>query len=120
MYNYFKNGELKAEGDSITEGIGQGRITKNVEGSIIDYPYLIEDAAALNILYDLIEKEGLFLGLSSGINICGAMRLAKDIGKGKIIITILCDLADRYKAKMFNYDFLKTNNLPIPKWLKNV
>ena len=120
MYNYFKNGELKAEGDSITEGIGQGRITKNVEGSIIDYPYLIEDAAALNILYDLIEKEGLFLGLSSGINICGAMRLAKDIGKGKVIITILCDLADRYKAKMFNYDFLKTNNLPIPKWLKNV
>ncbi len=120
MYNYFKNGELKAEGDSITEGIGQGRITKNVEGSIIDYPYLIEDAAALKILYDLIEKEGLFLGLSSGINICGAMRLAKDIGKGKIIITILCDLADRYKAKMFNYDFLKTNNLPIPKWLKNV
>ena len=120
MYNYFKNGELKAEGDSITEGIGQGRITKNVEGSIIDYPYLIEDAAALKILYDLIEKEGLFLGLSSGINICGAMRLAKDIGKGKVIITILCDLADRYKAKMFNYDFLKTNNLPIPKWLKNV
>ena len=117
MYNYFKNGELKAEGSSITEGIGQGRITKNVEGSIIDFPYLIDDAEALEIVFTLIEKEGLFLGLSSGINIAGAKRLAKDLGKGSTIVTILCDLADRYKGKMFNIKFLKENNLPIPEWL---
>ncbi len=117
MYNYFKNGELKAEGSSITEGIGQGRITKNVEGSIIDFPYLIDDAEALDIVFTLIEKEGLFLGLSSGINIAGAKRLAKDLGKGSTIVTILCDLADRYKGKMFNIKFLKENNLPIPEWL---
>ena len=117
MYNYFKNGELKAEGSSITEGIGQGRITKNVEGSIIDFPYLIDDAEALEIVFTLIEKEGLFLGLSSGINIAGAKRLAKDLGKGSTIVTILCDLADRYKGKMFNIEFLKENNLPIPEWL---
>ena len=117
MYNYFKNGELKSEGSSITEGIGQGRITKNVEGSIIDFPYLIDDAEALEIVFTLIEKEGLFLGLSSGINIAGAKRLAKDLGKGSIIVTILCDLADRYKGKMFNIKFLKENNLPIPEWL---
>ena len=96
MYNYFKNGELKAEGSSITEGIGQGRVTKNVEGSIIDFPYLIDDAEALDIVFTLIEKEGLFLGLSSGINIAGAKRLAKDLEKGSTIVTILCDLADRY------------------------
>ena len=117
MYNYFKNGELKAEGSSITEGIGQGRVTKNVEGSIIDFPYLIDDAEALDIVFTLIEKEGLFLGLSSGINIAGAKRLAKDLGKGSTIVTILCDLADRYKGKMFNIKFLKENNLPIPEWL---
>ena len=117
MYNYFKNGELKSEGSSITEGIGQGRITKNVEGSIIDFPYLIDDAEALEIVFTLIEKEGLFLGLSSGINIAGAKRLAKDLGKGSTIVTILCDLADRYKGKMFNIKFLKENNLPIPEWL---
>ena len=117
MYNYFKNGELKAEGNSITEGIGQGRITKNIEGSIIDYPYRIKDSEALNIVYDLIENEGLFLGLSSGINIAGAKKLAKDMSKDSIIVTILCDLADRYKGKMFNKEFLKKNNLPLPKWL---
>jgi len=119
MYHYFKNGELKAEGTSITEGIGQGRITQNVDGSIIDYPYLIDDSEALNILFDLIEKEGLFLGLSSGINIAGAKKLAKELKKGSTIVTILCDLADRYKGKMFNASFLKENNLPVPKWVKN-
>ena len=117
MYNYFKNGELKAEGNSITEGIGQGRITKNIEGSIIDYPYRIKDSEALNIVYDQIENEGLFLGLSSGINIAGAKKLAEDMSKDSIIVTILCDLADRYKVKMFNKEFLKKNNLPLPKWL---
>ena len=91
--------------------------TKNVEGSIIDFPYLIDDAEALDIVFTLIEKEGLFLGLSSGINIAGAKRLAKDLEKGSTIVTILCDLADRYKGKMFNIDFLKENNLPVPEWL---
>ena len=117
MYHYFKNGELKAEGTSITEGIGQGRITQNVDGSIIDYPYLIDDSEALNILFDLIEKEGLFLGLSSGINIAGAIKLAKKMGPGKNIVTILCDHGKRYASKIFNKDFLKSKNLPIPKWL---
>ena len=119
MYHYFKNGELKAEGSSITEGIGQGRITKNVEGSQIDYPYLVDDSEALKIIYDLIENEGLFLGLSSGINIAGAKMLAKELKKGSTIITILCDLADRYKGKIFNSSFLKENKLPVPNWLQN-
>ena len=119
MYHYFKNGKLKAEGSSITEGIGQGRITKNVEGSQIDYPYLVDDSEALKIIYDLIENEGLFLGLSSGINIAGAKMLAKELKKGSTIITILCDLADRYKGKIFNSDYLEENKLPVPSWLQN-
>ena len=117
MYNFFKNGELEAEGSSITEGIGQGRETENIKGMCVDYPFRIQDEEALNILYDLIEFEGLFLGLSSGINIAGAKKLAKELGEGKIIVTILCDLANRYQNKMFNSSFLKENNLPIPNWL---
>ena len=117
MYNFFKNGELKAEGSSITEGIGQGRVTENIKDMCLDYPFRVEDEEALKILYDLIEFEGLFLGLSSGINIAGAKKLAKKLGKGKTIVTILCDLANRYQNKMFNASFLKENNLPIPNWL---
>ena len=117
MFNFFKNGELKAEGSSITEGIGQGRETENIKGMHLDHPFRVEDKEALKILYDLIEFEGLFLGLSSGINIAGAKKLAKELGKGKIIVTILCDLANRYQNKMFNASFLKENNLPIPNWL---
>ena len=117
MYNFFKNGELEAEGSSITEGIGQGRETENIKGMCVDYPFRIQDEEALNILYDLIEFEGLFLGLSSGINIAGAKKLAKELGEGKTIVTILCDLANRYQNKMFNSSFLKENNLPIPNWL---
>ena len=117
MYNFFKNGELKAEGSSITEGIGQGRETENIKGMHLDHPFRVEDEEALKILYDLIEFEGLFLGLSSGINIAGAKKLAKELGEGKIIVTILCDLANRYQNKMFNASFLKENNLPIPNWL---
>ncbi|MBN44542.1 MAG: cysteine synthase A [Rhodobiaceae bacterium] len=117
MYNFFKHGELKAEGSSITEGIGQGRETENIKGMQLDHPFRVEDEEALKILYDLIEFEGLFLGLSSGINIAGAKKLAKKLGKDKIIVTILCDLANRYQNKMFNTSFLKENNLPIPNWL---
>ena len=117
MFNFFKNGELKAEGSSITEGIGQGRETENIKGMHLDHPFRVEDKEALKILYDLIEFEGLFLGLSSGINIAGAKKLAKELGEGKIIVTIFCDLANRYQNKMFNASFLKENNLPIPNWL---
>ena len=117
MYSFFKTGELKSEGSSITEGIGQGRITKNLRGILVDEPFRIDDSEALTILYDLISEEGLFLGLSSGINIAGAKKLAASLGKGKTIITILCDSANRYQNKMFNAGFLEENNLPIPNWL---
>ena len=117
MYSFFKTGELKSEGSSITEGIGQGRITKNLKGILVDEPFRIDDSEALTILYDLISEEGLFLGLSSGINIAGAKKLAASLGKGKTIITILCDSANRYQNKMFNAGFLEENNLPIPNWL---
>ena len=117
MYSYFKTGELKSEGNSITEGIGQGRITENIKDMSLDFPFRVDDTEALNILYNLIEEEGLFLGLSSGINIAGAKKLAKSLGKGKTIVTILCDSANRYQNKMFNASFLEENNLPIPNWL---
>jgi len=117
MYSYFKTGELKSEGSSITEGIGQGRVTENIRDMSLDIPFRVSDTEALNILYNLIEEEGLFLGLSSGINIAGAKKLAKSLGKGKTIVTILCDSASRYQNKMFNAGFLEENNLPIPSWL---
>ena len=117
MYSYFKTGELKSEGSSITEGIGQGRVTENIKDMSVDIPFRVSDTEALNILYNLIEEEGLFLGLSSGINIAGAKKLAKSLGKGKTIVTILCDSASRYQNKMFNAGFLEENNLPIPNWL---
>ena len=117
MYSYFKTGELKSEGSSITEGIGQGRVTENIKDMSLDIPFRVSDTEALNILYNLIEEEGLFLGLSSGINIAGAKKLAKSLGKGKTIVTILCDSASRYQNKMFNAGFLEKNNLPIPSWL---
>ena len=117
MYSYFKTGELKSEGNSITEGIGQGRITENIKDMSLDIPFRVDDTEALNILYNLIEEEGLFLGLSSGINIAGAKKLAKSLGRGKTIVTILCDSANRYQNKMFNASFLEENNLPIPNWL---
>ena len=117
MYSFFKTGELKSEGSSITEGIGQGRITENIKDMSLDIPFRVNDSEALNILYDLIEEEGLFLGLSSGINIAGAKKLAKSLGEDKTIVTILCDSANRYQNKMFNAGFLEENNLPIPSWL---
>ena len=117
LYNYIKNGELKSEGGSITEGIGSSRITKNFENAKIDGAFSISDYEALPILYDLIENEGLSLGTSCGINIAGAIRLGKELGPGKTIVTILCDKSDKYNSKMFNKSFLEEKKLPIPRWL---
>lgn len=117
LYEFYAHGEMKSEGSSITEGIGQGRITANLEGFAPDYSYRISDAEALPIVFDLIENEGLCLGGSSGINIAGAMRLAKDLGPGHTIVTILCDYGNRYQSKLFNPDFLQSKGLPVPGWL---
>lgn len=117
LFNYYKNSELKAEGSSITEGIGQGRITANLENAPIDHPFQISDAEALPICFDLLSDEGLCLGGSSGINIAGAMYLAKEMGPGHTIVTILCDYGTRYQSKMFNPTFLKEHGLPVPSWL---
>lgn len=117
LYNYYKFGELKSEGTSITEGIGQGRITKNLEGAPIDDAFQIPDSEALPIVFDLLRNEGLCLGGSSGINIAGAIRLAKQMGPGHTIVTVLCDYGTRYQSKLFNPQFLKENNLPYPEWL---
>ena len=117
LYEYYKNGELKSEGTSITEGIGQSRITKNIEDLKVDYAYRCTDEEALNILYDLVENEGLCLGGSAGINIAGAVRLAKDLGPGKTIVTILCDYGNRYQSKLFNPEFLRSKDLPVPPWM---
>lgn len=117
LYNWYKHGELKAEGTSITEGIGQGRITANLEGVKVDHAYRIDDGEALEIVFDLIREEGLCLGGSSGINIAGAMRLARALGPGKTVVTILCDYGSRYQSKMFNPEFLRSKGLPVPDWL---
>jgi len=118
LYNYYKNGELKAEGSSITEGIGQGRITKNIEGAPIDEAYQIPDEEALPILFDLVRQEGLCLGGSSGINVAGAIRLARDLGPGHTIVTVLADSGARYQSKLFNPVFLRSKGLPCPDWLE--
>ncbi|WP_374652852.1 cysteine synthase A [Dongia sp.] len=117
LYSYYKTGELKSSGSSITEGIGQGRITKNIEGAPIDIPYQIPDAEALPIVFDLLREEGLCLGGSSGINVAGAIRLAKELGPGHTIVTILCDFGTRYQSKLFNPAFLLSKGLPTPGWL---
>ena len=117
LYNHIMNGELKAEGGSITEGIGSSRITKNFAEAKIDGAFSISDQESLPILYDLIQNEGLSLGTSCGVNIAGAIRLGKELGPGKTIVTILCDKSDKYNSKMFNKSFLKEKKLPIPSWL---
>ena len=117
LYNFIKFNELKIEGNSITEGIGNSRITANFKEAPIDDAYSIDDHEALTVIYQLIENEGLCLGTSSGINIAGAIRLGKDLGPGKTIVTVLCDKSDRYHSKLFNKEFLIKNNLPIPNWL---
>jgi len=118
LYSYYTRGVLKSEGSSITEGIGQGRITKNLEGAPIDLAYQIPDEEAVPIIFDLLEHEGLCLGGSSGINIAGALRLAKDMGPGHVIVTVLADYGTRYQSKLFNPGFLRSKNLPVPEWLE--
>jgi cysteine synthase A len=118
LFNWKMKGELKSEGNSITEGIGQGRVTKNLEGVPIDTAYQITDEEALPVLFDLIEHEGLVLGGSTAINVVGAMRLAKELGPGKTIVTILADGGSRYQSKLFNPAFLREKNLPLPPWMK--
>ena len=117
LYNHIKNGELKSEGNSITEGIGSSRITKNFGKAIIDDAYSVDDNDALLILYELLEKEGLSLGTSCGTNIAGAIKLAEELGPNHTIVTILCDTSDKYRSKLFNKKFLSEKGLPIPKWL---
>ena len=117
LYDFYKNGALHSEGTSITEGIGQGRITANLEGAPIDLAYQVTDEEALPIIFDLAEHEGLLLGGSSGINIAGAMHLARELGPGHTIVTILCDSGTRYQSKLFNPSFLREKNLPVPGWL---
>ncbi len=117
LYSYITKKKLESSGNSITEGIGTGRITKNFDKALIDEAFQTNDIEALNIVFDLIEKQNIILGGSSGINIAGAIKLAKKIGPGKTIVTILCDHGKRYASKIFNKEFLKSKNLPIPKWL---
>ncbi|HRD77887.1 MAG TPA: cysteine synthase A, partial [Hyphomicrobiaceae bacterium] len=112
-------GELKSEGSSITEGIGQGRITKNLEGLKVDHSFLIADGEAVRIVFDLLAEEGLCMGSSTGVNVAGAIRLAKALGPGKTIVTILCDYGTRYQSKLFNPEFLRGKSLPVPAWLES-
>ena len=118
LYSYYTTGVLKSEGSSITEGIGQGRITANLEGAPVDRAYQIRDPEALRIIFDLIGDEGLVLGGSSGINIAGAIRLARELGPGHTIVTVLCDYGTRYQSKLFNPAFLREHDLPVPEWLE--
>ena len=117
LFSHIKNNRLESSGNSITEGIGTARITKNFEKALVDDAFQTDDTEALNIVYELIEKQKIVLGGSSGINIAGAIKLAKKMGPGKTIVTILCDHGKRYASKIFNKEFLKSKNLPIPKWL---
>ncbi|MFT4074474.1 MAG: cysteine synthase A [Asticcacaulis sp.] len=117
LHSYYTTGELKSEGTSISEGIGQGRITANLEGIKVDRSYQVSDAEWLPVLYDLIENEGLCLGTSSALNIVGAMKMAKDLGPGKTIVTVLCDYGNRYASKIFNPPFLREKGLPVPPWM---
>ena len=117
LYEYYAHGELKAEGTSITEGIGQGRITANIEGLKVDRPYRIPDEEMLEQVFALAQQEGLVMGGSTGVNVAGAIRLARDLGPGHTIVTILCDHGSRYQSKLFNPDFLRERGLPTPPWL---
>ncbi len=117
LYSYYTTGELKAEGSSITEGIGQGRITANLEDVKVDKAYRIPDEESVAVTFDLLSKEGLCMGPSSGVNVAGAIRLARDMGPGKTIVTILCDYGTRYQSKLFNPGFLREKGLPLPQWL---
>jgi cysteine synthase A len=118
LHSFYTTGTLASEGGSISEGIGQGRITKNLEGFTPDVSYNISDAQALPFVFDLLRNEGLVLGGSSGINIAGAVRMARDLGPGHTIVTILCDYGTRYQSKLFNPDFLRSKGLEVPEWME--
>ena len=118
LFSYYSTGELKAEGTSITEGIGQGRVTANLEGMTLTHAYQIPDAEALESVFDLVQHEGLCMGGSTGVNIAGAVRLARDLGPGHTIVTVLCDHGSRYQSKLFNPVFLRERDLPVPSWLE--
>lgn len=118
LYSYYTTGTLKSEGSSITEGIGQGRITANLEGAPVDAAYQIQDSEAVQIVFDLLQYEGLCVGGSTGINVAGAMRLARELGPGHTIVTVLCDYGTRYQSRLFNPEFLRSKNLPVPAWLE--
>ncbi len=119
LHSYYTTGVLKSEGSSITEGIGQGRITANLEGLTVDHSYQIPDTESVAIVFQLLKEEGLCLGSSSGVNVAGAIRLARDLGPGHTIVTLLCDYGSRYQSKLFNPEFLRSKNLPVPEWLAN-
>ena len=118
LYSYFTTGELKMEGSSITEGIGQGRITRNLEGLEVDFACQVPDAETVQTVFDLVEHEGLVLGSSSGINVAGAVRLARELGPGHTVVTVLCDPGTRYASRLFNPEFLRSKSLPVPRWLE--
>ena len=118
LYSYYTTGELKSEGSSIAEGIGQGRITGNLEGAPVDVAFQIPDEEALPVVYDLLIHEGLCVGASTGVNVAGAIRLAKELGPGRTIVTILCDYGTRYQSKLFNPSFLRGKGLPVPPWME--
>ena len=118
LYSYYTTGVLKSEGSSITEGIGQGRITANLQDAPVDIAFQVPDAEAVQVVFELLEHEGLCLGGSSGINVAGAIRLARELGPGHTIVTVLCDYGTRYQSKLFNPDFLRAKNLPVPAWLE--
>jgi cysteine synthase A len=118
LYSYYTTGVLKSEGSSITEGIGQGRVTRNLEGAPIDMAFQIPDEEAVPIIFDLLEHEGLCLGGSTGINVAGAIRLARELGPGHTIVTVLCDYGTRYQTRLFNPEFLRSKNLPVPAWME--
>lgn len=117
LYEYYAHGELKAEGSSISEGIGQGRITENIKDLKVDFPYRIPDDEGIQVCFDLLREEGLCMGLSTGINVAGAIRLARDLGPGKTIVTILADYGSRYQSRLYNPAFLAEKGLPVPEWL---
>ena len=118
IYSYYTTGELKAEGSSITEGIGQGRITANLEDAPVDFAYQVPDAESVQIVFDLLEHEGLCMGGSTGVNVAGAIKLARELGPGHTIVTILCDYGTRYQSKLFDPAFLRSKDLPVPGWLE--
>ena len=118
LYNWYKNGALKSEGSSITEGIGQSRITKNLEGAPVDEAFLVPDSESVPVVFEILQREGLLMGTSTGVNVAGAIQLARKLGPGHTIVTILADGGQRYASRLFNPDFLRSKNLPVPPWLE--